>query len=305
MKVLEANSLSKAYGNLKAVDDLSLEVHEGEIYGLLGLNGAGKTTTIRMFLDMIKPSAGTVQLFGMNVKSGDDFLNKVGYLVETPSSYPELNVVENLQIYYKYRKLKDRHLIESIIQKLQLHAFRNVKTKNLSLGNKQRLGLAKALFHNPRLLILDEPTNGLDPAGIVEFRNMLKSLSHQGVTIFISSHLLDEVSRVASRIGIVHQGKLLREVNSAKLETELNKTLVIRTSDIEKCKTLMSSLGYEFSEGTHSNELRCIDNLAVDGCEQIAKQIVEADLGLREIFIEKENLETYFLRQIGRSMNHD
>jgi ABC-2 type transport system ATP-binding protein len=305
MKVLEANSLSKAYGNLKAVDDLSLAVHEGEIYGLLGLNGAGKTTTIRMFLDMIKPSAGTVKLFGMNVKSGDDYLNKVGYLVEIPSSYPELNVVENLEIYYRYRKLKDRHLIESIIHKLQLDAFRNVKTKNLSLGNKQRLGLAKALFHNPRLLILDEPTNGLDPAGIVEFRNLLKSLSHQGVTIFISSHLLDEVSRVASRIGIVHQGKLLREVDSAKLETELNKTLVIRARNIEKCKTLVSSLGYEVSVGTQSSELRCIDNLAVEECEQIAKQIVEADLGLKEIFIEKENLETYFLRQIAGAISHD
>jgi ABC-2 type transport system ATP-binding protein len=301
MKVLEADNLSKAYGDLKAVDDLSVEVHEGEIYGLLGLNGAGKTTAIRMFLDMIKPSAGTVRLFGMKVKSGDNLLNKVGYLVETPSSYPELNVVENLQIYYKYRRLNDPHLIESIIQRLQLHSFKDVKTKNLSLGNKQRLGLAKALFHNPRLLILDEPTNGLDPAGIVEFRNMLKALSHQGVTIFISSHLLDEVSRVASRIGIVHQGKLLREVNSIKLESELNKTLVIRTGDLEKCKTLMASLGYEFSEGIHPNELRSVDHLAVDGRDQIAKRIVEAGLALREFFIEKENLETYFLRQIGRA----
>lgn len=305
MKVLEAFNLSKSYKKLKALDDLSLEVNEGEIYGLLGLNGAGKTTTIRMFLDMIKPSDGTVQLFGMKVKSGDVLLNKVGYLVETPSAYPELTVVENLHIYYKYRKLNDPELIESIIHKLQLDTFRNVQTKNLSLGNKQRLGLAKALFHKPRLLILDEPTNGLDPAGIVEFRRMLKDFSRQGVTIFLSSHLLDEVSRVASRIGIVHEGKLIREVRSEDLDKELLKTLVIRTHDVEKCAFLMSSLGYDFSLSTLPMELRSAQRLAVEDRDQIAKQIIEAGLGLDEMFIDRENLENYFLRQIGREVFHD
>jgi ABC-2 type transport system ATP-binding protein len=305
MKILEASGLSKVYGKLKSVDDLSLEVREGEIYGLLGLNGAGKTTTIRMFLDLIKPSSGIVRLFGQSVRSGDVLLNSVGYLVETPSSYPELTVVENLQLYYKYRRLADPGLIESIIHKLQLGAFRNVKTKNLSLGNKQRLGLAKALFHKPRLLILDEPTNGLDPAGIVEFRNLLKTLSTDGTTIFISSHLLDEVSRVASRIGIVHEGKLIREVNSAGLDEELKKTLVIKTGDIEQCSILMSTWGYEFSKNTQTNELRSDSRQAVDDREQIAKRIVDAGLGLKELYVERENLEAYFLRQIGKDVHHE
>lgn len=303
MNVLEAYKLSKVYGSLKAVDDLSLEVREGEIYGLLGLNGAGKTTTIRMFLDMIKPSEGSVVLFGKKVKSGDPLLNKVGYLVETPSSYPELTVAENLRIYFKYRGLKDHRLIDAIIHTLHLGNYVNVKSKHLSLGNKQRLGLAKALFHQPKLLILDEPTNGLDPAGIAEFRQMLKTLAQEGVTIFVSSHLLDEISRVASRFGIVHHGKLIREVQSDELDKELYKTLVIRPGNIDLCATLLDSLGYEFSKG--HNELRLNAPIGLDDPEQLAKLIIENGAGMKEFFFERENLETYFLRQIGRGSDND
>jgi ABC-2 type transport system ATP-binding protein len=304
MKVLEALSLSKVYGSLKAVDNLSIAIGEGEIYGFIGLNGAGKTTTIRMFLNMIKPSAGTVQLFGKQLKSGDQLLNSIGYLVETPSAYPELTVAENIQIYSQYRNLNDDSLVEPIIHKLQLYNYRNVKSKHLSLGNKQRLGLAKAMFHNPKLLILDEPTNGLDPAGIVEFRNMLKDLASQGITVFISSHLLDEVSRIATRIGIVHQGKLVREINSKQLDDELLRNLVINARQVEKCKTLLSSSGYDFSFDVHTNVFSSTSDNAVDDVEQIVKQLAAADVGLQEAYIDKEDLESYFLRQIEREVNH-
>jgi ABC-2 type transport system ATP-binding protein len=302
MKILEALSVSKKYGNLKAVDDLSLEVSQGEIYGFLGLNGAGKTTTIRMFLDMITPSSGIVKLFGSKVKSGDALLNKVGYLVETPSAYPELTVLENIQIYYRYRRLNDPQLIESAIEKLKLAPYRNVKSKNLSLGNKQRLGLAKVLFHRPQLLILDEPTNGLDPAGTAEFRNMLKELSRQGVTIFISSHLLDEVSRIATRIGIVHSGKLLREIPAAHLNSELNKTLMIISKDVERCVQTLASLGHAVSvDGDMA--IRAPERKAVDNREQILKKLIEAEVNVSEFYVDTENLESYFLRQISTDEN--
>jgi ABC-2 type transport system ATP-binding protein len=298
MKVLEALSISKIFVNLKAVNDLSIEVGQGEIYGFLGLNGAGKTTSIRMLLGMIAPSTGTVRFFGAKVKSGDTLLNKVGYLVETPASYPELTVVENLEIYYRYRKMVNPESIESIIHKLQLVDYRNVKSKHLSLGNKQRLGLAKAMFHNPELLILDEPTNGLDPAGIVEFRNLLKDLSSKGVTILVSSHLLDEISKVATRIGIIHQGTLVRELNSRQLDEELVKTVVIRVREVERGIALMTSLGYNVSSYLGSDLFTLKSRDAIDQIEKIAKQIVEAEVGLKEIYVEQEDLESYFLRQV-------
>jgi ABC-2 type transport system ATP-binding protein len=220
--IIRTEHLSKQYKDVLAVSDLSLNVRKGEIYGFLGLNGAGKTTTIRMLLGMIRPTTGSAYILDKKVRPDNtDLWKHIGSLVETPSSYPNLTVRENLEIIRRLRFMEDKKATDRIMEKLQLARYANRKAKNLSLGNAQRLGLAKALIHQPDILILDEPTNGLDPAGIHEIREMLKDIAtNQGVTIFISSHILGEISRFATRIGIVHEGLLLQEVDTNQLQLQ-------------------------------------------------------------------------------------
>ena len=177
-EIIRTDNISKYFGEVKAADNISLSVRKGEIYGFLGLNGAGKTTTIRMLLGMIKPTSGESYLNGEKVDANSHNLwNSVGYLVEIPYSYPELTVRENLEIVRRLRLLPDSNSVDKVIKKLKLEAYQDRKAKNLSLGNAQRLGLAKAIIHNPDILILDEPANGLDPAGIVEIRELLHDLA--------------------------------------------------------------------------------------------------------------------------------
>ena len=172
MEIISTNKITKYFGTGVACDNISIHVKEGEIYGFLGLNGAGKTTLIRMLLGMIKPDDGNVTLFGKPLTSQFDQWNDIGYLVETPYSYPNLSVMENLKVFYKLRQLTNPGYIRRIIETFKLTACKDKKAKALSLGNQQRLGLAKALMHQPKLLILDEPINGLDPEGIAEIKGI-------------------------------------------------------------------------------------------------------------------------------------
>ena len=213
MEIIKTNSLTKHFGSTVATDNISVHINQGEIYGFIGLNGAGKTTLIRMLLGMIKPDNGTITLFGKKLSAKSNQWNDIGYLVETPYSYPNLSVYENLKVIYKLRQLTNPTAIDNIIEKLKLTKYRNIKANALSLGNQQRLGLAKALIHNPKLLILDEPINGLDPEGIVDVRELLKELAKTGSTIFLSSHILGEISKLANRIAIIHEGKLIKELD--------------------------------------------------------------------------------------------
>ena len=212
MEIISTKSITKYFGATAALDTISIQVNQGEIYGFLGLNGAGKTTLIRVLLGMIKPDTGNVNLFGKTLTASFNQWNDIGYLVETPYSYPNLSVAENLKVYYQLRQLSNPKIIPDIITKLKLSPYAHTQAKHLSLGNQQRLGLAKALMHEPKLLILDEPINGLDPEGIVEVRNLLREFAHKGSTIFLSSHILGEISKIANRIAIIHKGKLIQEV---------------------------------------------------------------------------------------------
>jgi ABC-2 type transport system ATP-binding protein len=211
--IIQTINLSKHYGKLNAVENVSINVQKGEIYGFLGLNGAGKTTTIRMLLGLISSTTGEAFLNGKKVNAGNPKMwTDTGYLVEVPYSYPDLTVKENLDITRRLRLIDDRKSVDRVVDLLKLDEYRNVRAKNLSLGNAQRLGLAKAFIHNPKILILDEPANGLDPAGIVEIRELLADLAlNNGVTVFISSHILGEISKFATRIGIIHEGMLIHE----------------------------------------------------------------------------------------------
>ena len=231
--IIETEDLGKHYGDVRAVEHLSLRVAEGEIYAFLGLNGAGKTTTIRMLLGMIKPTTGVARVLQTRVRLGSrEPWELVGYLVEIPHSYPELTVNENLEVARRLHPGTPRQAVSQIIERLGLAPYADRRTGNLSQGNAQRLGLAKALLHNPKLLFLDEPANGLDPAGIVEIRELLLELAHeQGVTVFMSSHILAEVSRIAQRIGIIHEGRLLQELSVAELERNRRRRLLVRVRD--------------------------------------------------------------------------
>lgn len=297
---IETNNLVKKYGDVTAVDDLSLRVERGEIYAFLGLNGAGKTTTIRLLLGMVKPNSGDACVLGTRINDGGQKpWASVGYLVETPNAYPELSVRENLEAMRRLRPGTEPKAVDRIIEQLALTAYADRRSGTLSLGNVQRLGLAKALLHNPELLILDEPANGLDPAGIVEIRNLLIKLAQeQGVTIFMSSHILGEVSRLAQRIGIIHEGRLLQELDIDELQRNRRRSLVIRTRDIQAARTMLVNAGFA-AEITSNDVIEVKDAKAIERPDDIATRLVKAGHAPTMLDVEQEDLEHYFLRLVG------
>ncbi len=298
-KAIETKNLTKRYRDVLAVSDLSLSVNSGEIYAFLGLNGAGKTTTIRMLLGMIKPTAGDMQVLGTKISiGGKKPWDSVGYLVETSNAYPELTVRENLEVIRRLRPGTEAKMVGNIIEQLGLVAYADRRSGTLSLGNAQRLGLAKALMHRPKLLLLDEPANGLDPAGIVEIRNLLTTLAaEQGVTIFLSSHILGEVSRLAHRIGIIHMGKLIQELSKEELHQNRKRQLLIRTRD---CKATQIYLNVRFSTYIDSNGNIVIkDSAAIENPDEIAIQLVNNGHAPTMLKVEEEDLEDYFMRLVG------
>ncbi|MBN2410633.1 ABC transporter ATP-binding protein [candidate division KSB1 bacterium] len=300
MNILQTFHITKKFGDTVAVNDVSISVREGEIYGFLGVNGAGKTTTIRLLLGMIRPSAGSCRLFGQEIKQGSNFYNDVGYLVEMPHSYPNLTVEENLKVYSFLRGLADKEYINKIIDKLHLTTYKDKKVKHLSMGNNQRLGLAKALIHNPKLLILDEPINGLDPEGIVEIRKFLKELVYNhNTTIFLSSHILSEISQLATRIGIIHDGKLIIEIDTDELDKQIIKKLYLNTINNEKTVQLLKSKGFNVS----INNLGFIETRDIKAIKQpevIAELLVNSNLPPKMLNIIEEDLESFFLRIIHK-----
>jgi ABC-2 type transport system ATP-binding protein len=298
--IIKTENITKKYGDLVAVSGVSLNVRKSEIYGFLGLNGAGKTTTIRMLLGMIRPTSGIALICGKKVYADNfELWRKIGSLVEIPYSYPNLTVHENLDIIRRLRFISEKSCIDKVIDQLHLSPYINIKTKNLSLGNAQRLGLAKALMHNPEILILDEPTNGLDPAGIFEIREMLTDLAkNHGVTIFISSHILGEIARFSTRIGIIHEGNLVQEVDTLQLDKLCRKHLLINASDIQTARSIILQRGYAISE-TIDGLIEILDEDAVRKPETIAILMVNSGCPPTLLKVEEEDLESYFLRTIG------
>lgn len=305
LEIINTTNLTKTYGKIRAVDNLNLSVKQGEIFGFLGLNGAGKTTTIRMLLGMITPTSGQCYLQGQKVSAGNiNTWRDVGYIVETPYSYPELTVRENLEIVRKLRGIKDKSCVNWIIKKLKLEEYASMKAKHLSLGNAQRLGIAKAIIHKPKILILDEPTNGLDPAGIVEVRQLLIDLArNSGVTVLVSSHKLDEISRIATNIAIIHNGKLIKEIDGEQLENQLKKSLIIDGRDKIAVKSVLSKAGYKvYAQDRSLPEeipvLQIHDENVVTNPDKIVTLLVNAGHPPTLLKVEKEDLEMYFLRTI-------
>jgi ABC-2 type transport system ATP-binding protein len=297
---IETKDLGKRYGDVKAVEHLSLQVAEGEIYAFLGLNGAGKTTTIRMLLGMIKPTTGYARVLQTRVRLGSrEPWEAVGYLVEMPHSYPELTVYENLEVARRLHPGTPREAVGRTIERMGLAPYADRRAGILSQGNAQRLGLAKALLHSPKLLFLDEPANGLDPAGIVEIRELLLELTREhGVTVFMSSHILAEVSRLARRIGIIHKGCLLQELNVDELERNRRRRLLLRARDVEVAHRALLSAGQP-AEILPDGAIELKNASSVERPDDINRLLVMAGAPPTQLVVEEEELEQYFLRLIG------
>lgn len=296
---IEIDRLTKRFGDVLAVNSLNLRVNPGEIYGFLGLNGAGKTTTIRAVLGMIRPSEGNVKVLDQSVgPNGRGPWAQVGHLVESPSAYPELSVFENLEVARRLHGVTDSAATARVIERLSLGSYADRKAGTLSMGNLQRLGLARALLHEPELLILDEPANGLDPAGVVEIRELLRSLAHEkGVTVFMSSHILTEVDRLATCIGIIHKGTLIEELDTAKLEGLRAKRLEVKARNLEAAQLCLRSAGYKFD--VKDDMLILKDTHSIEHADDLARILVNAGVPPTRLAVEQENLEDHFLRLTG------
>ena len=292
---VHTSGLSRSYGDVLAVDGLDLTVERGEIYGFLGLNGAGKTTTIRMLLGMIRPSAGHSALLGTPVRRGGRGpWDRVGYLVDAPAPYPRLTVLENLRSAARLRGIGD-DAVTRAVEQLGLERYAGRRANSLSQGNRQRLGLAMALFHEPELVLLDEPANGLDPAGVVEVRALLRSLAaDRGVTILMSSHILAEVDRLATRIGIIHRGRLIEELSTQEMEKKRARRLVVEARDAAGARALLEAAGYEPAAG--DGHVVLTQARAVERPDDVAAALVAGGHPPTRLAVEQEDLEEHFLR---------
>lgn len=296
---IDAEGLSKRYGDVTAVEDLSLTVAPGEIHALLGLNGAGKTTTIRLLLGMVRPTAGRVSLLGTRVRPGARTVwARVGYLVETPAAYPELTVAENLVVAARLRGLTGAGPVSDVIARLGLGPYAHVRARTLSLGNAQRLGLAKALIHRPDLLVLDEPANGLDPAGVAEIRALLGDLARGGVAVLLSSHILTEVARLADRISVLDDGKLVWTGDAGDLVSRARPRLSVGTRDPAAATVALSTAGHA-AEPAGDGGLVLTGDRALRHPDEIATLLVTAGCPPTRLAVERDDLETCFLRLVG------
>jgi ABC-2 type transport system ATP-binding protein len=279
---------------------MDLRVGPGEIYGFVGLNGAGKTTTIRLLLGMLRPSAGTASVLGEAIgPRGIGPWARVGHFVGSPAAYPQLTVRENLEIARRLHGLPNPQVTDGAIDRFGLVPYAGRKAAALSSGNLQRLCLARAMLHNPELLILDEPANGLDPSGVVEVRELLRSLAEShGVTIFMSSHILTEVDRLATRIGIIHQGRLIEELDAHGLEQLRAPRLQIQVRNMAAARQALERAG--FAVQAIEAMLLVGDDQAVRAPDDVASLLVHAGTPPLRLVVAQEDLESHFLRLVGR-----
>lgn len=294
--VIQVAGLTKHFKEAKAVDDLSFSVKEGDIYGFLGQNGAGKSTTLRMLLTLIEPSAGTINIFGMNLQSHRrEILKQVGAVIESPDVYDYLSAYDNIALFAKMsgRKIGKSRLMEQL-ELVGLADRAQSKVKTYSQGMKQRLGIAIALVHDPRLIILDEPTNGLDPQGIADIRNLILDLSrHHGKTILVSSHLLSEIELIANRMLIIDRGKKMVEGRVQELFDPSKMVIALQTVDPVKTKEAIGKLRWQALLRRQEQD-RFIFEMNKTEIPQFTADLVKA--GVQILLIQsRHSLEDYFL----------
>ena len=300
--IIETRNLTKRFGKQTAVNSLDMKIEKGKIYGLLGKNGAGKTTTICMLLNLSKPTNGEIFFFGKHYKQDPyDVYSKIGSIIETPGFYENLSAFDNLKVFAKLRGDYNKEDIEKALEIVSLTHAKDKKFKNFSLGMKQRLGIAAAIMHNPEILILDEPINGLDPMGIKEIRKLLKDLSEvYGTTILISSHILSEIEAIADVIGVMDGGLLIEEVSMNQLHEKLNKHVKFEVSDIDlACKILEKlTLKENIDFSVNENNIHLYNHL--DLRAEFNEQFVKSGIKVNEMSICEESLEEYFTKIIDK-----
>lgn len=291
--IIETKNLNKEFESFRAVRDLSLQVRKGRIYGFLGPNGAGKSTTIRMILGLMKPTSGEINIFGKDLRKNKmEILRKTGAIVESPSYYGNLTAYENLQVTAKLLDLDDKSIDEAL-GIVKLTKFKDRQAKKFSLGMKQRLGIAQALISKPELLILDEPTNGLDPSGIHEIRELIKSLPKiSNITVIISSHILSEIELMADDIGIINKGELLFQGTLEELHSRSKGEICIGSQNLEETIKTLNNYGYRTKVENNNIFIKPKEI----GADELLKQLilkgnkifkfVEVEKSLEQIFMD-------------------
>lgn len=300
--VIQTSNLTRQFHKITAVDHVTLQVPQGSIYGFLGPNGAGKTTTIRLLLRLIRPNEGTVRVFGLSLaQQRQAILRKVGAFVELPSLYPHLTGYENLDI---TRRLlgADRQKINDVLKIVHLEKDSKRLVRGYSLGMRQRLALALALLGDPELLILDEPTNGLDPAGIQEIRALIRHLAtERGITVFISSHLLNEVEQIATHVGIVLKGKLIFQGTLKELQAESEASIQIKTDQAEAAFQLLTNNGFAVHRFSN-DEIRITNDPQINPAT-VTKLLVQNQIEVSQINRISPSLEEIFMRLTSEKGN--
>lgn len=299
--IVETNNLTKKYKNSSVVSGVNLKIPEGEIYGFLGPNGAGKTTSIRMLLGLIKATVGNITIFGKDLNENRlSILSDVGALVENPSYYAHLNAIENLEVYRILRNIP-KEKVHAVLKTVGLQNAAHQKVKEYSLGMKQRLGLAIALLGDPRLLILDEPTNGLDPQGIHEMRELIKSLAKErGITILVSSHLLSEIDQMATYVGIISKGRLIFQDKIEILRQHSQNSIKLL---VDKPKETLKIILASGIPSVMEKDKIVISNTNNTAIATIVKTLVANDISVFRIEEEKNSLEDIFLNIVKEEQN--
>ena len=300
--VIKLRDISKKRGQTEILNHLNMTVYQNDIYGFIGQNGAGKSTTMKIIMSLIKETQGQLELFD----SLDNQINRsrIGAIIENPAFYPYMTAYENLKYYVQYKGIVEINSIEKVLKMVGLENARKKKYKNYSLGMKQRLGLALALINNPDLLILDEPLNGLDPQGIVELREILSHLNKKyGITMLISSHILDELEMIATRYGFIHQGQMIEEITAEKLQEKLKKYISLDVENIG-----LASITLE--QKLHTENFKVMDDHTiylydfVNESSLVATTLIQEGVILYKMNISNVSLENYYLSLIKGVESH-
>ncbi len=297
--IIETSSLTKAYGTITVVDNVNIHVPKGKIYGLLGRNGAGKTTIMSMLLKLTTPTDGDIKLFGKDYNyNPEEIYCRIGSIIETPGFYENLTGKENLEILERLRGHYKKDSVQAALQTVGLEQDVKKTFGKYSLGMKQRLGIAAAIIHEPELLILDEPINGLDPVGIAVIRNYLEKLcSEKGITILISSHILSEIEQLADMIGVMNEGRLIEEVTMEELHKSCRQYIEFDVYDPTTARNLLETCYHITDYSVYGQTIKVYD--FTHNCGEINRTFVENGLLVTKVNRKEENLEEYFSELIG------